>query len=227
MSTTQSEPSQQRQAAGGQQAVLPMDAKGLATGVQTSTISVGMSDGRRRLMRAGLAAAPVLMALKSRSVLAADICIKPSAFASHQANTTVSHAVEIFTCFSHGYWKNQAFPAPYGNKDASWFLDVPRGAPSGSVSAGFSGNPGGAFSGKTLQQILNLGGSGYEALARHTVATFLTAVQYGDNPQTVLLTQAQCRTLWMNLTGGGTWSPFTGADWNLQQTLDYFAYIYG
>ena len=43
----------------------------------------------------------------------------------------------------------------------------------------------------------------------------------------MLLTQAQCRTLWMNLTGGGTWSPFTGADWNLQQTLDYFAYIYG
>lgn len=225
MSTTQSEPSPQRQVAGGQQEVLPMDAKDLATGVQTSTVTAGMSDGRRRLMRAGLAAAPVLMALKSRSVLAADICIKPSAFASHQANTTVSHAVEIFTCFSHGYWKNQAFPAPYGNKDKSYFLGVPNFQIG--VSAGFSGDPGGTFSGKTLQQILNLGGGGYEALARHTVATFLTAVQYGDNPQTVLLTQAQCRTLWFNLAGGGTWSPFTGADWGLQQTLDYFAYIYG
>ncbi|SBT05234.1 conserved hypothetical protein [Candidatus Accumulibacter aalborgensis] len=203
-----------------------MDAKSLATGVQTSTMTAGTSDGRRRLMRAGLAAAPVLMALKSRSVLAADICIKASAFASLQANTTVSHAVETFTCFSHGYWKNQPFPAPYGNKATSYFLGVPRGA-SGSVSAGFSGNPGGTFSGKTLQQILELSGGSFNELARNTVATFLTAVQYGDNPQTVLLTQAQCRTLWMSLAGGGTWSPFTGANWDLTETLAYFKYIYG
>lgn len=190
----------------------------------------GMSESRRRLMRAGLAAAPVVMTLKSRSVLAGGghSCIKPSAFSSLQAaNLKLSHAVRTdFTCFSHGYWKNHPHPAPYYDKSKSYFLAVPQGAPSGSVSAGFSPDVGQQFQGKTLQQVLMMNGGDIVALARHTVGTFLTAVAYGDDPTKVLLTTSQCKALWSALAVGGTWSPFTGASWNLQDTLAYFDYIY-
>lgn len=189
----------------------------------------GVSENRRRLIRAGLAAAPVVLTLKSRSVLATGghNCIKPSAFSSLQAaNMHLSRPVQNdFACLSHGYWKTHNHPAPYGDKTKSYFLAVPAGAPVGSVSAGFSGDPGG-FAGKTLEQVLNMGGGGLTALARHTVATFLTAVHYGDDPTKVLLTSIQCRQLWSALAAGGTWSPFPGANWNLGDTLAYFDHIY-
>lgn len=191
-----------------------------------------MSESRRRLMRAGLAAAPVMMSLKSRSVLAwstTDQCIKPSAFSSLQAaQMQLSHAVQTnFICYSHGYWKNHSHPAPYSDKSKSFFLAVPSGAPSGSISAGFSPDVAGQFQGKTLQDVLEMGGGTYIALARHTVGTFLTAVANGDDPTRVLLTTTQCKTLWSALAIGGTWSPFPGATWNLADTLAYFNYVYG
>src|SRR5665647_3738802 len=71
----------------------------------------GAAVSRRRLIRAGLSAAPVMLALKSQSVLAADICIKPSAFSSlTAANMKLSRMPNPagYTCFSHGYWKNHA-----------------------------------------------------------------------------------------------------------------------
>lgn len=189
-----------------------------------------ISDTRRRLMRAGLAAAPVVMTLKSRSVLATGghNCIKPSAFSSLQAaNMHLSHPVQNdFMCLSHGYWINHNHPAPYSTKSKSYFLAVPTGAPSGAVTAGFSPDVGGQFAGKTLQQVLEMGGGGVIALARHTVGTFLTAVYYGDDPTKVLLTTFQCRQLWSALAVGGTWSPFPGANWNITDTLAYFDHIY-
>lgn len=192
----------------------------------------GVSENRRRLMRAGLVAAPVILTLKSRSVLATGghQCVKPSAFSSLQAaNLHLSHRIEnSFVCYSHGYWINHNHPTPYFDKKKSFFLAAPTGAPSGSISAGFAPDVGGQFQGKTLQDVLTMGGGGNIALARHTVGTFLTAVAYGDDPTKVLLTTSQCRQLWSSLAVvGGAWSPFSGANWNLADTLAYFNYIYG
>lgn len=190
-----------------------------------------LSESRRRLMRAGLAAAPVMMTLKSRSVLATGghSCVKPSAFSSLQAaNMQLSHPVQNdFACFSHGYWKKHPHPAQYYIKNKSFFLAVPQGAPPGSVSAGFSPDVGTQFQGKTLQEVLEMGGGSIIALARHTVGTFLSAVANSDDQTKVLLTTSQCRTLWSALAVGSTWSPFPGASWNLADTLAYFNYIYG
>lgn len=196
------------------------------TAVRHVEDGVGVSDSRRRLMRAGLAVAPVLMTLKSRSVLAADICIKPSAFSSVQANPNLSHRInQNYTCFSPGYWKNHDFPAPYTDKTKSYFL-TPYPAGVGNVTAGFSPDVSGQFANKTMQAVLQMSGGGIIALARYTVATFLTAVAYGDNPSIVLLTQAQCHQMWSALAVGGTWSPFVGANWDLTETLAYFSYVY-
>lgn len=190
-----------------------------------------LSESRRRLMRAGLAAAPVLMTLKSRSVLATGghSCLKPSAFSSLQAaSMQLSHTHHNdYACYSHGYWKRNPHPAQYYDQSKSFFLAVPQGAPPGSVSAGFSPDRDGQFQGKKLHEVLRMGGGSYVALARHTVGTFLTAVANSDDSTKVLLTTSQCRMLWSALAVDSTWSPFPGASWNLADTLAYFNYIYG
>lgn len=187
---------------------------------------------RRRLLRAGLAAAPVLAAMKSNTVLAGEhTCIKASSFSSLKpANWKVSQGRTVntnYNCFSHGYWKNVAkhpHPLPYTDNAKSFFQAVPIGAPTGSISAGFSGSN---FAGKTLLDILNIKGNSVtnnEALARHLVGTFLTAVAFGDDPDSVLLTTTQCRTIW---SGNGAWSPAPGMNWTLDDTMTYFETIYG
>jgi len=105
----------------------------------------------------------------------------------------------------------------------SYFLAIPNGV-TGAVTAGFLANPGEAYSGKTLKQVLWMDGNKYNnALARHVVGTFLTAVANGDDPTKVLLTTAQCKAIW---EGRGYWSPMTGVNWTLTETMDYFEYVY-
>jgi hypothetical protein len=198
---------------------------------QDSAEKIALSTGiaRRRLLRAGLAAAPVVAALKSNSVLAGDhTCIKPSSFSSLKpANWNLSKGRSVntnYACHSHGYWKNtkeHPHPSPYTDLTKSFFQAVPAGAPNGSQSAGFSGT---RFIGKTLINVLEMTGGDRIALARHLVATFLTAVANADNPNLVLLTTSQCKTIW---TGNGVWSPAPGLNWTLDDTMAYFNKIYG
>lgn len=200
------------------------------------TANVGQAIGaggvsRRKLVRAGLAAAPVMAALKSNTVLAGDhTCVKPSSFSSLNPNWVVSRGRSVDTnyeCHSHGYWKknDRPHPAPYNVKAKSYFLAVPQGATSGSISAGFSGESSSRFYGMTLSQVLDDGGNDENtALARHLVAFFLTAVANGDDGNRVLLTTAQCKAIW---TGGGVWSPVPGLDWKYDDTKAYFDKVLG
>lgn len=183
--------------------------------------SSGLS--RRRLVRAGLASAPVLAALKSNTVLAGGrehTCIRPSSFSSLKlAEMTVSKGRVIrddFECKSHGYWKKHN-----GNLTATFketlFLDA--------AVTGFTENPGGAFTGKTLQNVLGMqGNQNNKALARHVVAAFLSAKSVGNDSDRVLLTVSQCQAIW---NGQGNWSPFAGANWTLVDTMNYFDKVFG
>jgi len=188
--------------------------------------------GRRRLMRAGLSAAPVMLAFKSQSVLGQTQhqCIKPSAFSSMQglpANAQLSHRHDPggYTCLSQGYWKTHDHPSPYTNKAKSYFL-TPYPMGGGRKTAGFVANPGGVYSGQTLDWVLNNGGGANNApLARHVVGMFLTAVANNDDPNIVLLTKFQCQQLW---DSQGNWSPIAGdTSWDLAKWLDYFNYLFG
>lgn len=126
-----------------------------------------------------------------------------------------------FECKSHGYWKNHN-----GNLTSTFketlFLDPLLGP---SVT-GFTENPGGAFTGKTLQNVLDMGGGeqNLEALARHVVAAFLSAKSVGNDSERVLLTVSQCQTIW---NSRGNWSPFAGANWTLADTMRYFDRVFG
>lgn len=201
------------------------------------TANVGQAVGaggvsRRKLVRAGLAAAPVMAALKSNTVLAGDhTCVKPSSFSSlNPANWVVSKGRAVDTnyeCFSHGYWKkdDRAHPSPYNVKSKSYFVALPRRAASGSISAGFSGGSSSPFYGMTLSDVMDAkGNDDNTALARHLVAFFLTAVANGDDANRVLLTTAQCKAIW---TGGGVWSPVPGLNWSYTDTMAYFDKVLG
>lgn len=188
---------------------------------------------RRRFVRAGLAAAPVLVTLKSTNVLATGgghVCVKPSAFSSLAAagndrtNLTVSNhtfKADEYRCYSHGYWKRYGHPRPYDEESKSYFRS---GAPAGGkVYAGFDVNYGHDLYDKTLLQVLDARGGDEIALARHLVACFLTAVQYGDS--NAVLTQQQCRDMWANR--GGAWVTPFGETWDLDKMLKYFDFLFG
>lgn len=96
----------------------------------------GMSESRRRLLRAGLAAGPVLLAVKSRSVLACGgsygggngvkCRITCSAFASIKAadaaGIKLSHRpTSNYPCKSHHEWKVCSHPRRYADKKNCYF----------------------------------------------------------------------------------------------------------
>lgn len=187
----------------------------------TASLPAGQSGlSRRRLVRAGLAATPVMAALKSNTVLAGDhSCIRPSSFSSlTAAHMKLSRGREIqadYRCYSHGYWKNNSTGLPDHFKKQRFLTP----------DLGFTANPQHAYTSLTFQKVLELqGNQNNAALARHVVAAFLSAVSVQNDPGMVLLTRSQCNAIW---NGQGVWSPFAGAIWTLDQTLDYFDAVFG
>lgn len=192
---------------------------------QETAASAAAGLTRRRLVRAGLTAAPVMAALHSNTVLAGGgdhSCIRPSSFSSLKlAQMKVSRGRQIradYECKSHGYWKNNDGNLTPNFKSRSFLSST-------ESPTGFTENPGGAFTGKSLQQVLDMtGNSNNEALARHVVAAYLSAMSAGNNPDRVLLSVAQCQEIW---NGQGNWSPFAGASWTLADTMNYFDKVFG
>ncbi len=175
---------------------------------------------RRRLLRAGVSAAPVLAALKSNSVLAGGNydCVRPSSFASLDATTRISAGREYrkdYACHSHGHWKK------HGSAETKARLFT---------AVGFDDVASGFYATLSLQQVLDLasrgGNQNYENLARHVTAAWLSADSVGNDPDRVMLSKQQCNQLWNALSKGQNWSPFAGASWDLGNTLRYFDIVY-
>jgi hypothetical protein len=159
---------------------------------------------RRRILRGGLGAAPVLMVSAPRSVMATTLnCVPASSFASINA----SRPDLLFSCSGRtpGYWKQpqwfSQWPAPY--------------APSGANPTTFDDVFGalGGYPGKTLLQVLELPGNsmGRDALARHIVAALLNAAK-GLTPSNVL-SVALVKTVWHDFVTNGYYVPTAGIKW--------------
>lgn len=204
----------------------------------TSPIELGPSaaelgvQARRRLLRAGLSAAPAGLMLYGRSALATGtghMCVRPSSFASlapgGTVNTSASRApVDDSTCLSHGYWKNNGDSTFKSNTK---FLGSGTGTCGSYGGGGFTANPGSVYTNKSLQWVLNqTGNTNNAALARHLVGCWLTAHVYGNSASS--LTKAQCYACWNGLNGGGSWTPVSGGpSWDLAMTMAYFTYLFG
>lgn len=158
---------------------------------------------RRKLVRAGLAAVPVIAALKSNTVLAGDhTCIRPSSFASLTiANMTVSRGRTIDTnyyCKSHGFWKNNnAGTITDTYKNNTKFI---------STTTGLTYNPGSGYTNLSLMDVLWENYPGVKpidaAMAKHIAGTYLSAIAF---PTTAMVPLEQCQRFW----NGSDFSPFS------------------
>lgn len=195
-----------------------------------SSEAAGVS--RRRLINAGLSAAPVLAALHSETVLAGGGgsqgvtgCVRPSTFSSLKAaNWKVSRNTSIpknLVCTPPKNWKGNV-SSKFKN---TLFLDKNK------LVTGFTRKPAGTvtvgrdkkgYDQLTFTDVFNVADSSNDAqLARCVAAAFLSAD--GASFDRVWLTKDQCKQIW---NGNGNWTPFGTTRWTLADTLAYFKVIF-
>ena len=166
---------------------------------------------RRRLLQGGLAAGPVLMTLISRPVLATPGALTPSAFAS--GNVSLAAQGVATTGRTPGYWKQS-------QHYSSWkppFYPTTLQGPGGHKATLFDAVCTPQYAGKTLLDVLEMGGGPPNDVARHIVAALLNAAaQWTSVPsiQTV-------KGIWSEYVQKGYFEPTAGAKWDHTQIVTY------
>lgn len=180
---------------------------------------------RRRLLQGGLAAAPVLMTLVSRPVLAQRVQT-PSAFCSGNKSA-------LGTAFASSgqppdYWKQPyhfgSWPPPYRPTGGNGAGLLQAGL---STSAG-AGGPQATFfdqvftphyPGKTLLDVLDLGGGPPNDVARYAVAVLLN-VASGRTP---VISVNTVKGIWGEYITKGYFEPIAGVYWGDALIVQYLA----
>jgi hypothetical protein len=169
--------------------------------------------GRRRLLRGGLAAAPVLLSLTSRPVTATT-CTQ----ASSHASVNLSRPDRMYSCGGKGpdYWKQpqntQRWPARFSasgdTRASSSFTAQTSQATLFNDVFGASGG----YPGQTLLQVLSLNATaGRDGLARYCVAAVLNA-NAGLTPADVL-SEITTKNIWASVVSRGYYEPTAGIKW--------------
>jgi len=201
----------------------------------TAVTAVATGIARRKLIRAGLAAAPVMLALKSKSALAGGTGehLNCSMWASLSAakGCMKSHApAPKNTCDGYDKWKDkdtkvfQKCGYKFHNDGASNTSKVPfignefrdsswRGYTYHDLKMVCAGKD---SSGRTF----NVGDPEKQLLAKHCAAMVLNC-SVGNSP----LAENQVKSIWSSCKDGGTWSLPGGGTWTRTQCNDYFNYV--
>ena len=165
---------------------------------------------RRRLLQGGLAAAPVLMTLVSRPVLAQN-CTTPSGYVS--ANASTAGRGVACTGRTPGYWKQ---PQHFGAWTSYYYPTTAAGHQATLFDAVFTPH----YPHKTLLDVLNpqiVGSGPPNDVARHIVAALLN-VAAGWTP---VLTITAVKDMWKEYITTGSYSPSSGVHWDHVQIIDY------
>jgi hypothetical protein len=181
------------------------------------------SNARRRLLRAGLAGAPVVMTDASRPVQGAVACTTASAGGS--ANSAAAQTVQMCSGLTPEQWKAQAtnWPAPYTGNNPFSFQSVsalgftpPPGTLYHCPTTGFSGH---VFGDRTMLEVLDIGegGGGLRGLGRYMVAALLNAC-CGRTP---VLTETAVRGMWNDMVNRGYYEPTAGVQWQAPEIIAY------
>jgi hypothetical protein len=155
---------------------------------------------RRRFLQGGLAAAPVLMTLVSRPVLAQQ-CITPSGYVSLNASTVGRGSA----CTGHqpAYWLDNTTiwkSTAYNTTTAFDSIFAPH------------------YPGKTLLDVLQLSPTApYDDVARYIVAALLNVQAH----LTPVLTVPVVKDMWAEYLTNGTFAPQSGAIWSHDQLIEY------
>jgi hypothetical protein len=170
---------------------------------------------RRRLIRGGLAAGPVLMTVASRPVMAQD-CTTSS------AHTSLSGSRQVTTASCNGgspaYWISQT-PAQT-TKQTSYLMEA-RGAGQPATTFGSIFTSLYGYGDLSLLQVLQAGHSALDksGLAAHLVAAVLNA-QAGFTPPSVL-SVGKAQDIWADYNRLGYFEPTAGVRWDSAQTIDW------
>jgi hypothetical protein len=195
----------------------PRDRASPASGAAGSGVS------RRALIRAGMAAVPVVAAMKTEMVLATttNTTVRPSSFASFQANNcsvapgrnTTGNYISLSDCQSRCNTQTALGSMRYFKSTlyTNWGFTFHTGCGlSSSVNV------------KTLlSTLVSTSTPDLTRLAVYCAAAHIAAQSYAGSS---FLTATQCKDIWHNK---GIWSPMAGVNWSLAQTLAYFDRVYG
>ena len=163
------------------------------------TVAGQVQMSRRRLLRGGAAAAPVVLTLASNPVMATSSCTAASAFAS--LNASKPGGVKTCSGKPPSWWKSCSstyWPSTYP-QNKMW------------KDCGFSTSP--AFSNTcTLWQVVNFTEtSGHKCVAAHMAAALLNA-KCGYTPGDVL-GEGRVKTLWNEFCPQNYVVPTAGVKW--------------
>ena len=168
--------------------------------------STSVKDSRRRLLRGGLAAAPALLTLAGRPVVAGD-CTSASAQVSMSSRTTTR--VQCTSGRSPATWKDSSA--------ADWPTPIAVSG-SGSKATTFSsvfGITGGYYMTTpttTLEDVLRLSlNTGRDGLAKHLVAAYLNALKNYTPP--AVLDVLTAKKIWTSFVERGFYEPSAGIKW--------------
>jgi len=159
------------------------------------------------------------MTLVSRPVLA-NVCRSPSGFVSGNASVAAGGGLAC-TGRTPGYWKQ---PQSFGSWTPPCYPTT-AGGPGGHNAALLGGHNATLFDalftphypGKTLLDVLEMGGGPPNDVARHVVAALLNAMA-GLTP---VLTVAAVKGIWSEYITKGYFEPTAGVYWGDAQIVSY------
>ena len=180
----------------------------------------GLNAGRRKLVRAGLAAAPVVAAFKTEMVLAhsasGNVAVMASSFASA---TTTGGSVSPNAKTTGLYIPMDQCKTQSGCDELLFGTDRCDGT--GKRGCGFAPEINVKLAKKTLTKLFNMSpDNDTERLAQYLAAGYLSARKYGSDSY---ISEQRCKEIWQK---HGRWSPTAGVHWDLADTCDYFQRVY-
>jgi|SRR6185437_9078480 len=174
------------------------------------------SGDRRRLLRGGLAAAPVLMTVISKPVLGQTVCLSPSM--SMSMNPSGKKASFVCTGLTPEQWKARAgqWPSPYCGTATHYALG---GVPATQYHCPTTGLGGRVYGNLTMLQVIDFtqGGRDMNALGRYIVAAMLNA----RSGRTPVLNETGVRNMWNDLINRGYYEPTAGIRWTSTEIVTY------
>ncbi len=161
---------------------------------------------RRRLLRGGLSAAPVLLAAAPRSVMAGGICVPASSFASINASRPdlLHHCSGQKPDYWQQNWVLSQWPSPC----------VARGSSATTFGAA-CGSSDTVYAGKTMLQVLQSTDTDTTrgGLARYLCAAVLNT--HSGKTDATVLGVTKIRIVWAEYVARGYFEPTAGIKWYL------------
>ncbi len=190
--------------------------------------SQAKDSARRRLLKAGVAATPVVFTVASRPVLGTTVC----ATVSGAQSLNLSNPQALATCYglSPDYWQAHPdiWPQPYVSAQSTSTQGVAalgktQITPATLFHSATTGFRGTFFGGKPLSEVLQMGGGGKTGVGQACATALLNAAA-GRTP---VLSETLVRSIWNEYDSRGYFEPTPGVQWRADDIVRYISTTIG